>query len=157
MGGDVVWRDTSHIIGIRGWRRRPEEREEWRLLLRESGPRRGCSAIDGWMDLDDCLTVHRSITLVNFRLDAQNSYLFIYNTFIKILYMFRALPCSSSGGLRRNCIYAASGIVTVCRWLSCEPVKKERKKELQFFLNRCTRQSPADSDDTRGCIYTITT
>jgi len=26
--------------------------------------------------------------------------------------MFRALPCSSSRGLRRNCIYAASGIVT---------------------------------------------
>jgi hypothetical protein len=25
--------------------------------------------------------------------------------------MFRALPCSSSGGLRHNCIYAASGIV----------------------------------------------
>jgi len=24
--------------------------------------------------------------------------------------MFRALTCSSSGGLRRNCIYAASGI-----------------------------------------------
>jgi hypothetical protein len=23
----------------------------------------------------------------------------------------------------------------------------------KFFLNRCTRQSPADSDDTRGCIY----
>ena len=46
--------------------------------------------------------MHRSITLVNFQLDAQNSYLFIYNTFIKILYIFRALPCSSSGGLRRN-------------------------------------------------------
>jgi hypothetical protein len=29
--------------------------------------------------------------------------------------MFRALPSSSSGGLRRNCIYAASGIVTLCR------------------------------------------
>jgi hypothetical protein len=28
--------------------------------------------------------------------------------------MFRALPCSSSGGLRRDCIYAASGIVTLC-------------------------------------------
>jgi hypothetical protein len=27
--------------------------------------------------------------------------------------MFRALPCSSSGGLRRICIYAASGIVTL--------------------------------------------
>jgi len=41
------------------------------------------------------------------------------NAFIKILCMFRALPCPSSGGLRRNCIYAASGIVTLCRWLSC--------------------------------------
>ena len=66
--------------------------------------------------LDDWLTVqHRSITLVVLQLGAQNSYLFTYNTFIKLLYMFRALPCSSSGGLRRNCIYAASGIVTVCR------------------------------------------
>ena len=53
--------------------------------------------------------------LVDFQLDAQNSYLFTYNTFIKILYMFRALPCLSSGGLRRNCIYAASDIVTLCR------------------------------------------
>ena len=65
-----------------------------------------------FIKLDDWLTVHRSITLVNLQLGAQNSYLFAYNTFIKILYMFRALPCSSSGGLRRNCIYAASGIVT---------------------------------------------
>jgi len=65
--------------------------------------------------LDDWLTVHRSITLVDLPLDVQNSYLFTYNTFIKILYMFRALPCSSSGGLRRNCVYAASGIVTLCR------------------------------------------
>jgi len=54
--------------------------------------------------------VHRSITLVDLQLDTQHSYLFTYNTFIKILYMFRALPCSSSGTLRRNCIYAASGI-----------------------------------------------
>ena len=75
--------------------------------------------------LDDWLTVHHSVTLVDLQLDALNSYLFTYNTFIKILYMFRALPCSSSGGLRRNCIYAASGIVTHCRWLSCAPVKKE--------------------------------
>jgi len=71
------------------------------------------------MNLDDWLTVHRSITLFDFQLDAQNSYLFTYNTFIKILYVFQALPCSSSRGLRRNCIYAASGIVTLCRWLSC--------------------------------------
>jgi hypothetical protein len=45
---------------------------------------------------DDSLTVHCSITVVDFQLDAQNSYLFIYNTFIKFLYMFRALPCSFS-------------------------------------------------------------
>jgi len=90
-------------------------------------------------------------TLVDLQLDAQNSYLFTYNTFIKILYMFRASLCSSWGGLRRNCIYAASGIVTLCRWLSCAPVKK------LLFLNRCKRQSPAESDDTRGCIYTVTT
>jgi len=70
------------------------------------------------------------VTLVDLQLDAQNSYLFTYNTFIKILYMFRALPCSSSGGLPR----------------------KEK-----FFPNRCTGHSPAESDDTRGCIYTVTT
>jgi len=46
--------------------------------------------------------VHRNINFVNFQIEAQHSYLFIYNTFIKILYMFRTLPCSSSGGLRRN-------------------------------------------------------
>jgi hypothetical protein len=79
--------------------------------------------------LDDWLTVHRSIPLVDLQLDAQNSYLITYNIFIKILYMFRALPRSSSGGLRHNCIYAVSGIVTLCRWLSCAPVKKEL-----FFL-----------------------
>jgi hypothetical protein len=81
------------------------------------------------VNLYDWLTVHRSITLVDLQLEAQNSYLFTYNTFIKILYMFRALPRSSSRGLRCNCIYAASGIITLCRWLSCAPV------------NRCTGQS----------------
>jgi len=62
--------------------------------------------------LDDWLTVHRSITLVDLQPDAQNSYLFTYNNLLKSS-VFRALPCSSSGGLRRNCIYAASGIVTL--------------------------------------------
>jgi hypothetical protein len=57
--------------------------------------------------------LHR--TLVDLQLEAQNSYLFTCNTFIKIHYMFRALPCSSSGGLCRNCAYTASGNVTLCR------------------------------------------
>jgi hypothetical protein len=52
------------------------------------------------MKLDTQYKMQR--TLADLQIDAQNSYLFIYNTFIKILYMFRALPCSSSGGLRRN-------------------------------------------------------
>ena len=53
------------------------------------------------------------ITLFDLQLDAQDSCLYTYDTFITILYMFQALPCSSSGGLRRNCIYAVSGIVTL--------------------------------------------
>jgi len=65
-------------------------------------------------NLDNWLNVHRNITLVNLQLDAQNSYLFTYNTFIKILYMFRALPCSSSGGLCRNCIYVYLYIYIYC-------------------------------------------
>ena len=40
--------------------------------------------------LDDWLTVNRNMTLVDIQLDAQNSCLFTYNTFIKILYMFRS-------------------------------------------------------------------
>ena len=39
------------------------------------------------------LTMHLSITLANDQLDAQ-----IFNTFITILYMFRSISCSSSGG-----------------------------------------------------------
>jgi hypothetical protein len=45
------------------------------------------------VNLDDWLMVHHSITLVDLQLDAQNSYLFMYNTFIKILYVFRACDC----------------------------------------------------------------
>ena len=56
------------------------------------------------MDMD-ALQTRKEITptLVDLQLDVQNSYLITYNTFIKMLYMFRALPCSSSGGLRPNC------------------------------------------------------
>jgi len=45
-----------------------------------------------WL-VDVSLTMHLSITLVNDQLDAQ-----IFNTFITILYMFRAISCLSSGG-----------------------------------------------------------
>jgi hypothetical protein len=42
-----------------------------------------------------------AVTLVDLQLDANNSCLFTYNTCINILYMFRAVRCSSLGGLRR--------------------------------------------------------
>ena len=100
------------------------------------GLRRNMQPLVSSLSAGDCL-VHRLRKNCSSFINAQNSCLFTHNTFIKILYMFRALPCSSSGGLRRDCIYAASGIVTLCRWLSCAPVKKE----LQFFLNRCTNCS----------------
>jgi hypothetical protein len=76
---------------------------------------------------------NRKMTLVDFELDTQNSCLFTYITYVKILYMFRALPCSSSGGLHRNCIYAASCIVTLCRWLSCATIKKELNYDVDLL------------------------
>ena len=54
--------------------------------------------------------------------------------------MFRALPYLSSGGLRRNCIYTASGIVTLCRCLSCAPVEKE----LEAAYIQLRRRPPED-------------
>jgi hypothetical protein len=44
-------------------------------------------------------TTFHDINLAIFNLMHRFLYLFIYNTFIKILYMFRAVRCSSSGGL----------------------------------------------------------
>ena len=47
---DVVQRDALQMLGIRGWRRRAENRDEWRGLMRRPRPGRGCSAIYEWMD-----------------------------------------------------------------------------------------------------------
>ena len=46
--------------------------------------------------------------------------------------MFRALPCSSSGGLRRNCIYVASGIVTVC---TCKDRRYQRLRIYNYDVD----------------------
>jgi hypothetical protein len=37
----VVQRDALHLLGIRGWRRRDENRDEWRRLMREAKARKG--------------------------------------------------------------------------------------------------------------------
>ena len=38
---DVVQRDALQLLGIRGWRRRAANREEWRHLMREAKARKG--------------------------------------------------------------------------------------------------------------------
>jgi hypothetical protein len=63
--------------------------------------------------LDDWLTVHHSITLVDLQFDAQTSCLFTYNTLIKILYMFRAYLAHLQEVY--VVMHAASGIVTLYR------------------------------------------
>ena len=57
--------------------------------------------------------------------------------------MFRAVRCSSSGGL----IVSMHHLILSLSVGDC-PVRR-------FFLNRCTGQSPTVSDDTRCCIDTI--
>jgi len=38
---DVVHRDAIQLVGIREWRRRAENRDEWRHLMREAKARKG--------------------------------------------------------------------------------------------------------------------
>jgi len=38
---DVVQRDALQLLGIRGWKRRAENRDEWRRLMREAKARKG--------------------------------------------------------------------------------------------------------------------
>jgi hypothetical protein len=78
------------------------------------------------VDLDDWLTVDRSITLVDLQID------------VHIIYLLKSSTCFEHYPAHLQEVY----VVIVY---------------MQFFLNRCTGQSPAESDDTRGCMYIITT
>ena len=52
---------------------------------------------------------------------------------------------------RTNCIITASGIVTLRKWPYSMPVDRG----LQSALNRHTVRPFTESDDNRGCNYTI--
>jgi len=58
--------------------------------------------------------------------------------------MFRAVPCSYSGGT--NCIITASGIVTLCK----QPYSMPVEIGLQSALHPHTVRLLTEGDDTRG-------
>jgi hypothetical protein len=71
-----------------------------------------------------------------------------------------SLECGS--GAPRVLVWPISiSSLSCCKQLPCRTLVWSPTwcTKFLFFLNRCTRQSAADSDDTRGwgCIYTITT
>jgi len=72
-----------------------------------------------------------------------------YVCYVTILNMFRAVPCSSSGGT--NCIITAPGIVTLCK----RPYTMLVESGLQSVLNRHSVQPFTESDDTRCYNNTI--
>jgi len=44
---NVVQRDALQLLGIRGWRKRAANRDEWRHLMGEAKAQKGLNAIDG--------------------------------------------------------------------------------------------------------------
>jgi hypothetical protein len=46
---DVVQWDALQLLGIRGWRRRAANRDEWRCLMREAKAQKGLQR-HRWMD-----------------------------------------------------------------------------------------------------------
>jgi len=80
--------------------------------------------------------VRRSITLVDFQLDAQNSYLFIY---LYIIHLLKSSTCFEHYPARLQEVYVV--IVYMQPLVS------------SLSAGDCPVQSPAESDDTRGRIY----
>jgi hypothetical protein len=97
-------------------------------------------------EFDISLTVHRSVDL--FQLPTSCTiYLFYNNTYyIIILDVFRAIPCSSSGGQIVLLQHLVSSLYSVHRL---------RADSEESALNRCTEYLLTESADTICCNNTI--
>ena len=100
------------------------------------------SEITFWLKWQRIATVTRMIVFF-YQLDAQILY---FNKFIMLIYMFRALLCSSSGGQ----ILLVQHLVSSLSLGDCT-VHSLRESS----RNLCTEQSPKERDDTRCCTNTI--
>jgi hypothetical protein len=93
---------------------------------------------------DDWLTVHRTITLVNLQLDSQNSY------YLHIIHLLKSSTCFEHCPAHLQEVYVITvymqPLVSSLSAGDC-PVHRLRKSS---FLTGA-------QEDTRGCIYTITT
>ena len=82
------------------------------------------------------ITTHAKITLANDQLEAK--FLYFYNTFITVFYMFRATSCSSSGGQILLIQYLVWSLSVI-----------------GLPVHVCTGRPLTESDDTRCSINTI--
>jgi hypothetical protein len=80
------------------------------------------------------------------QLDAQILY---FDTFIILLYMFRALLCSSSGGQ----IVLVQHLVSSLSLGDCSV--HSLQEDVDSSRNLCTEQSPIESDNTGCCTIAI--
>ena len=99
----------------------------------------GCGGVVSVCRLKQCLNLYTDTT------PPQPNHN-VFNTFTTLIYMFRALLCSSSGGQIVLVQYPVSS-------LSLGDCSVHRSRE--FSRSLCTEQSPKESDDTRCCTNTI--
>ena len=90
-----------------------------------------------WKPQAFCDQDFNSLTFVDFQIGAQT---FIY---LCIIHLLKSSTCFEHYPAHFQQVY-----VVICIYIYICSLWYR-----QFFLNRCTGQSPAESDDTRGCIY----
>jgi len=102
------------------------------------------------------LTFHSSFYY--YQLDTQISCSLTQITLIKILYMFRAHSAHHQEVHDANCTYAASGIVTPCKWLSCATTERLHKtvtcREWRYQRLHMYNLRRGPPDDGRNALET---